>query len=95
MSSFWRGVLRAAPADSAISWESDREDQFYIRCTADPAKAEKQTRSKWPRALRYAAAYNASSEALDQFIRRKGGIIECAARFSRWLGRGAPSRTAG
>jgi hypothetical protein len=38
---------------------SDREDPFasIIRCTAAPAKADKRTRSKWSRAMRYAAAY--------------------------------------
>jgi hypothetical protein len=67
---------------------SDREDPFaaLIRCTADPAKADKRTRSKWSRVLRYAVAYKPDSEALDQFIRRKGGINACAGRFSRCLG---------
>jgi hypothetical protein len=67
---------------------SDREDPFaaIIRSTADPAKAEKRTRSKWSRVMRYAAMYKADSEALDQFIRRKGGINECASRYSRCLG---------
>jgi hypothetical protein len=67
---------------------SDREDPFaaIIRCTADPAKADKRTRSKWSRALRYAVAYKPDSEPLDQFIRRKGGINACASRFSRCLG---------
>ena len=67
---------------------SDREDPFaaVIRCTADPAKADKRTRSKWSRVMRFAAAYKRDSEPLDQFIRRKGGINECAGRFSRWLG---------
>ena len=62
---------------------SDREDPFaaVIRCTADPAKADKRTRSKWSRVMRYAAAYKPDSEPLDQFIRRKGGINDCAARF--------------
>jgi hypothetical protein len=70
---------------------SDREDPFaaIVRCTADPAKADKRTASKWNRALRYGAAYEPDSEPLDLFIRRKGGINACAARFSRWLGRGA------
>jgi hypothetical protein len=70
---------------------SDREDPFgaVIRCTADPAKADKRTRSKWSRVMRYAAVYKADSEALDRFVRRKGGINECAARFARCLGRGA------
>ena len=70
---------------------TDREDSFaaVIRCTADPAKADKRTRSKWSRLMRYAAAYRSDSEPLDQFIKRKGGINECAARFTRCLGRGA------
>jgi hypothetical protein len=75
---------------------SDREDPFaaIIRCTADPAKADKRTRSKWSRALRYAAAYKPDAEPLDRFVRRKGGINACAARFSRWLGRRASARIA-
>jgi hypothetical protein len=68
---------------------SEREDAFasIIRCTADPAKADKRTRSKWSRVMRYAAAYKLDSERLDQFIQRKGGINDCAARFTRCLGR--------
>jgi hypothetical protein len=70
---------------------SDREDAFtaVIRCTADPVKADKRTRSKWSRVMRYAEKYKPDSECLAQFIRRKGGINGCAARFSRSLGRGA------
>jgi hypothetical protein len=62
---------------------SDREDPFaaIIRCTADPAKADKRTRSKWSCVMRYVAAYKLDSEPLDLFIRRKGGINACAARF--------------
>jgi hypothetical protein len=76
---------------------SDREDPFaaVVRCTADPVKAEKRTRSKWSRVMRYAAGYKLDSEALDQFVRRKGGVNACAGRFSRWRGRGAPRRSAG
>jgi hypothetical protein len=68
---------------------SEREDPFaaVIRCTADAAKADKRTRSKWSRVMRYAAMYKPDSEPLDAFIRRKGGINACAARFSRRLGR--------
>jgi len=42
----------------------DREDPFaaVIRCTADPAKADKRTRSKWSRVMRYAAAQKPNSE---------------------------------
>jgi hypothetical protein len=61
---------------------SDREGPFaaVIRCTADPAKADKRTRSKWSRVMRYAAVYKPDSEPLEQFVRRKGGINACAAR---------------
>jgi hypothetical protein len=64
---------------------SDREDPFaaVIRCTAAPAQADKRTRSKWSRALRYSGVYKPDSEPLDHFIQRKGGINACAARFSR------------
>jgi hypothetical protein len=63
----------------------DQEEPFaaIIRCTADPTKVDKRTRSKWSRALRYALAYKLTSEPLDQFIKRKGGINECAARCAR------------
>jgi hypothetical protein len=73
---------------------SDREDPFaaVIRCTADPAKADKRTRSKWSRLMRYAAAYKLNSEPLDRFIKRKGGINACTARFSRRLGRRTKKR---
>jgi hypothetical protein len=69
---------------------SEREDPFaaVIRCTADPAKADKRTRSKWSRVMRYVAVYKPDSEPLERFIRSKGGINECAVRFSQWLGRG-------
>jgi len=62
----------------------DQEEPFaaIIRCTADPAKVDKRTRSKWSRALRYALAYKLTSELLDQFIKRKGGINSCAAKFA-------------
>ena len=51
-----------------------------IRCTSD---ADKRTRSKWTRALRYAISRKPIDEPLDQFIQRKGGINECVERWSR------------
>jgi hypothetical protein len=74
---------------------SDREDPFgaIIRCTADPAKADRRTRSKWSRVMRYAAVYKLDCSALDHFIRRKGGINACAARFTRCLGRNGAARS--
>jgi len=66
----------------------EREDPFavVIRCTADPARADKRTRSKWSRVMRYADEHKLNSEPLDQFVKRKGGINACAARFSRHPG---------
>jgi hypothetical protein len=67
----------------------DREEPFaaIIRCTADPTKVDKRTRSKWSRMLRYALRYKSHSERLEQFIKRKGRINKCAGRFARRLGR--------
>ena len=51
-------------------------------------------RSKWSRALRFAAEFKPLDEPLRDFIKRKGGINECAARFTRRLGRGRAHRAA-
>jgi hypothetical protein len=66
----------------------DREEPFaaIIRCTADLTKVDKRTRSKWSRMLRYALAYKHIAEPLNNFIKRKGGINNCASRFTRSLG---------
>jgi hypothetical protein len=53
-----------------------------ILCTADPARVDKRTRSKWSRVLRYALERKGNAEPLDRFIKRKGGINDCAARSS-------------
>jgi hypothetical protein len=65
----------------------DGEDPFaaIIRCTADPTKVDKRTRSKWSRMMRHALRYKSHSEPLDQFTKRKGGINSCASRFTRCL----------
>ncbi len=64
---------------------TDHDEPFaaIIRCTADPAKVDKRTRSKWSRALRWALVQKIPSEPLLRFIKRKGGINECAARLKR------------
>jgi hypothetical protein len=63
----------------------DHEDPFaaVIRCTADPAKADKRTRSKWSHVMRYAVEHKELPEPLGTFVKRKGGINKCAGRFSR------------
>ena len=60
-------------------------------CTADRQKVDKRTRSKWSRVMRYAAEYKTNPEPLAAFVRRKGGINKCAARFARCFGRGSRS----
>jgi hypothetical protein len=59
-----------------------------IFCTADPEKVDYRMRSKWSRVLRYAAEYKDLDEPLRDFIKRKGGINKCAARYARRIGRG-------
>jgi hypothetical protein len=56
-----------------------------ILCTSDRTKVDKRTRSKWSRVLRYAADYKPPGEPLDLFVKCKGGINACAARFARCL----------
>jgi hypothetical protein len=58
-----------------------------ILCTADRGKVDYRTQSKWSRVLRYAAEFKAPDEPLRDFIKRRGGINECASRFALRLGR--------
>jgi hypothetical protein len=71
-----------------------REDVYaaMIRCTADPARAGKRTRNKWSRVLRYVKMQKDEGEPLAAFIKRKGGINECNARYGRCLRRLAARR---
>jgi hypothetical protein len=71
-----------------------REDVYaaMIRCTADPARADKRTRSKWSRVLRYVKMEKDDKESLAEFIKRKGGINECVVRYGRCLRRLAACR---
>jgi hypothetical protein len=68
-------------------FEGEEPFAAIIRCTTDPTKVDKRTRSKWSRALRYAMSRKPHSEPLDRFIKRKGGINACASRFGQCLGR--------
>jgi hypothetical protein len=83
-----RWTLRLQGVDLPII---DEPFAAVILCTADPQKVDKRTRSKWSRALRYAVEYKPVAEPLAGFVRRKGGINKCAARFTRCLGRGGRS----
>jgi len=45
--------------------------------------------------MRYAAEHKLNSEPLDRFVKRKGGINKCAARFSQRLAKRSKRRIAG
>ena len=65
----------------------DHEESIaaIVRCTADPKKVDKRTRSKWSRALRYAMSDKPIDEPLDRFVTRRGGINKCAARLTQQM----------
>jgi hypothetical protein len=56
-----------------------------IYCTA-PNQDDKR-RSKWARALRYAAANKPDDESIRKFFKRKGGINACASRYAQYVRR--------
>ncbi len=84
-----QAVSRARRALRLCRLDLPNDEPFaaIILCTSDPGKVDKRTRSKWSRVLRYAMEYKASAEPLAAFVRRKGGINNCAAWFARCLRR--------
>jgi hypothetical protein len=85
-----RAVKRANRALHLRGHQSVRQPEPFaavIFCTSDADKVDDRMRSKWSRALRFAAECKSPDESLRVFIKRKGGINECAARFARQLGR--------
>jgi xanthine/CO dehydrogenase XdhC/CoxF family maturation factor len=63
----------------------DKVEPFaaVINCTSSRKKVDAKARSKWARALIFAAEYKLPAEPLEHFIRRHGGINLCAAELSR------------
>ena len=51
-----------------------------IKCTSSQKKVDPKLRSKWVRALMFAARKKTPSESLGQFIRHLGGINACASQ---------------
>ena len=91
---WWGAEERAVERARRALWSrrlevSDREDPFaaIIRCTADPARVDPRTRSKWSRVMRYAAKYKDAAEPLAKFVKRRGGINRCACRHTQLLRR--------
>jgi hypothetical protein len=87
-----RAISRARLALHLRGIEAPMEIEPFaavIVATSHPAKLDKRMISKWSRVLRYAAKYKTKSEPLQQFIKRKGGLNACAARYAHRLGRWA------
>ena len=92
-----KAVKRAHRALRLRGHKTVREPEPFaavILCTADPDTVGDRTRSKWSRVLRYAAEFEDLDEPLRDFLKRKGGINECAERFGRCLGRSRKHRGA-
>jgi hypothetical protein len=51
-----------------------------IYCTSDPQVVDTRTRSKWARALRFAARTKPAGQTLGKFMKSQGGINECSMR---------------
>jgi hypothetical protein len=60
-----------------------------IVASVAPKTIDKRTISKWSRVLRLAAAYKPRKKRLRHFIKERGGINACAARYSARLHRKA------
>jgi hypothetical protein len=89
----WQKENRAVDRAKRALWLKgragrDKIEPFasVIRCTSPRKKVDAKARSKWARALIFAAEYKLPSEPLEHFIRRHGGINTCTAELSR-LGR--------
>ena len=52
-----------------------------IHCVVPVGRIDSRTRSKWSRALTYAQQHKMSSQSLQTFMLRHGGINACAARY--------------
>jgi hypothetical protein len=90
----WWSVLGHADEYAGRTLQLRRLEQFaregpfgaVIRCTADPVKVDKRTRSKWSRVLRLAANRKRPEESLAEFVGRHGGINECAVGLGKHSG---------
>lgn len=58
-----------------------------IIAAAAPAKVDKRTVSKWSRVLRLAHEFKPRDLSLKKYIKRHGGLNECASQYARRLGR--------
>ncbi len=57
------------------------EKSIYI------VNGDQKSRSKWARALRYAAGNKPKDESIKKFFKREGGINACASRYAEYVRR--------
>jgi hypothetical protein len=62
-------------------------EAFSVAIYCIAPHVDKKSRSKWARALRYAAANKPDDESIKKFIKRKGGINACASRYAEYVWR--------
>jgi hypothetical protein len=87
----WEAENRAIERATRALWlkrragGEDKVEPFaaVIRCTSSRKVVDAKARSKWARALIFAAEYKLPAEPLEHFIRRHGGINLCAGELSR------------
>ena len=89
-------MLQALQAIKTESPDLKLPDDKYaavIMATADPKKVDSKMRSKWSHVLQYAAEYKPKKELLRDFLQRKGGINNCASRYTRRRRQKAEAKT--
>ncbi|MDT7813296.1 MAG: hypothetical protein QOJ42_3212 [Acidobacteriaceae bacterium] len=62
-------------------------EAFAVAIYCIAPHVDKKSRSKWARALRYAAATKPDGEPIKKFIKRKGGINACACKYAEYVRR--------
>jgi hypothetical protein len=62
-------------------------EAFAVAIYCIAPHVDKKSRSKWARALRYAAANKPDDESIKKFIKRKGGINACASKYAEYVRR--------
>ena len=90
-----KAVKRAYRALHVRGHKSVREPEPFaavILCTSDPDKVDAGRGANGRGCCGTQKQYKDLDEPLGDFIKRKGGINECAARFARRLGRGSAYR---
>jgi hypothetical protein len=62
-------------------------EAFAVTIYCIAPHVDKKSRSKWARALRYAAATKPDDESIKKFFKRKGGINACASKYADYVRR--------